>query len=315
MPAPQPPAWLNAESQRIWAATVSQLGDAGAADRVNPDSLLAYVSAVATHQRATNLLGQTDILVQRDGKPAANPALDVQRQAATVIAQFERRYRLGRAAGGEHLAAVIPMQPQPGMQPRWCEQHKRSECTRPRSRGRGTCHGPAVLGLDRCRMHAGVDTAADPAHVLAVERRRNPLAGEPMDIGPAEALLWRVRVLSGEVSRLDEKIAALEEDALVFGVTEEKLTTGGADGPVSSTTRTARLSVWVVLREKREQTLHAACEAALRANIEERLVRLAEQQGAVIYRLLLTVLADFGVAEDDPRIPELLPMRLRELTA
>lgn len=38
---------------------------------------------------------------------------------------------------------------------RWCEEHHRHECRRQRSRGRGECHGPAVNGLDVCRMHGG----------------------------------------------------------------------------------------------------------------------------------------------------------------
>lgn len=39
---------------------------------------------------------------------------------------------------------------------RWCEEHGRLECTRQRSKGRGQCHGLAFVGLDVCRMHAGM---------------------------------------------------------------------------------------------------------------------------------------------------------------
>lgn len=37
---------------------------------------------------------------------------------------------------------------------RWCEEHARWECTKPRKRG-GPCHGYRIVGLDACRMHAG----------------------------------------------------------------------------------------------------------------------------------------------------------------
>jgi hypothetical protein len=206
-------------------------------------------------------------------------------------------------------------QPAPmGQQGRWCTEHQRYECTCNRSRGRGLCHGPAVLGIPRCKAHAGIDINSDPAHLLAQQQRANPLAGEPMDIGPSEALLWRVRVLAGEVSRLDDLIAGLERDELVFGTVREE-TTQTADGEFTKTTSEARMNVWLVLRAQRERMLQEACEAALRANIEERLVRLAEQQGAAIHRLLITVLGDFGIPVTDPRIPQVLPMRLRELTA
>jgi hypothetical protein len=42
---------------------------------------------------------------------------------------------------------------------RWCEQHERWECTKPRKAGRGPCHGSAVTGSDRCRMHLGEPSA------------------------------------------------------------------------------------------------------------------------------------------------------------
>lgn len=303
-----PPGFLNDRQRAIWVATTAQLLAAGSTARVNADALLAYVSAVATHERATALLAQTDILVQRDGKPVPNPALEVQRNAATVIARFSRQFGLNRPApmGQQTLTG--------NQQGRWCAEHNRWECTAARSRGRGLCHGPAVIGLPRCKAHAGVDIHSDAAHLLAVEQRKNPLAGDPMDIGPAEALLWRVRVLAGEVARLDDLIAGLERDELVWGTVSEE-TSQTADGEFTRTTQAARLNVWIQLRAQRESVLQSACEAALRANIEERLVRLAEQQGAAIHRLLLLVLGDFGIEQTDPRIAVILPARLRELTA
>jgi P27 family predicted phage terminase small subunit len=307
-----PPVFLNDQQRTIWVSAVAQLLAAGSTARVNPDALLAYVSAVATHQRATALLAQTDILVQRDGKPVANPALTVQREAAQVIARFTRQFGLNRpnTSATEPISGPDPI----ANRGRYCETHKRWECTAKKTRGRGLCHAIAALGVGRCVDHAGVKLSEYAPHILAVERQRNPLAGQPMDIGPSEALLWRVRVLAGEVSRLDDLIASLERDELVFGVVREE-TTQTADGEFTKTTQEARMNVWLVLRAQREKMLQDACEAALRANIEERLVRLAEQQGAAIHRLLITVLGDFGIPVTDPRIPQVLPMRLRELTA
>jgi hypothetical protein len=42
----------------------------------------------------------------------------------------------------------------PIRQPRHCEDHDRLECTRRRKNG-SPCHGSAIAGTDRCRMHAG----------------------------------------------------------------------------------------------------------------------------------------------------------------
>jgi Phage terminase, small subunit len=301
-----PPEFLNPAQRRIWTATTEQLLAAGTTARVTPDSLLAYVSAVASYRRATELLNRTDIIVERDGKPVANPALDVQRQAAPVIAAFEKHAGLGRRTEPAPMNTPAPID----RRGRWCETHRRYECTANRVRVHALCHAIAVVGIGRCKRHAGVDITTSPDHLLALQRRHNPIAGEPMDIGPAEALLWRVRVLSGEVARLDDLIAALEADELVWGKVRE---TEDEDG--RRTEYGARLNAWLQLRAQRETALHAACEAALRANIEERLVRLAEQQGAMLRRVLVVVLGDFGVAADDPRIPEILPRRIRELTA
>jgi P27 family predicted phage terminase small subunit len=311
----EPPPMIQGETLRIWRATVAQLLAAGTTAKANPDALLAYVSAVATHQRATALLAQTDIIVQRDGKPVPNPALAVQRQAASTITRLSRQLGLNRTPPG----VAVPMQGQNPSQEgpdrgRWCDEHRRWECTRGKKSGAGHCHSPSVLGYTACRMHVGKRVSDDPQHILAVEQAANPLRGQPLDIGPAEALLWRVRVLAGEVQRLDDLIGTLERDELVFGVTREE-TTETADGLLTRTITESRVNTWVLLRHQRETMLATACEAALRANIEERLVRLAEQQGAVIHRLLITVLVDFGISPDDARIPQIIPMRLRELSA
>jgi hypothetical protein len=44
---------------------------------------------------------------------------------------------------------------------RWCADHQRHECTCPRKNNRGPCHGAAVTGSDKCRMHLGEE--AQPA--------------------------------------------------------------------------------------------------------------------------------------------------------
>lgn len=307
MPDLEPPPFLTTESRRIWMTTVEQLLAAGATRRVSPESLLAYVSAVATHRQATELIERTQILVDRGGRPVANPALEVQRQAAMVIARFAAQFGLNRR---DPMSAPEPVTDRG----RWCAEHQRWECTSPRSRGRGMCHAIAVLGLGHCKDHAGVKVSESPAHLLAVERQRNPLGGEPLDIGPAEALLWRVRKIAREVADLDEVVAALQREELVWGTVSEEAFDAG-NGPAVKTVKAARLNTWLVLRAQREAALQSACEAALRANIEERLVRLAEQQGALIYRFALDMLGDFGIDPGDPRIPEILPRRLREITA
>lgn len=70
------------------------------------------------------------------------------------------------------MRPVDPMQPG-----RWCEEHARYDCTRQRKRG-GDCHGPAITGLDSCRMHAGVTGEVAKAQGAAITAW-SALAGSP----------------------------------------------------------------------------------------------------------------------------------------
>jgi predicted TIM-barrel fold metal-dependent hydrolase len=153
-------------------------------------------------------------------------------------------------------------------------------------------------------MHAGRRVAEIPGHIVALERARNPLAGEPYDITPTEALLWRVTVLAGEVRRLDERIAGLDEEDLTWGVVSVMETDG--DAPETRTQTGARFHMLIQLRAQRERLLQSACEAAIRAGVEAAMVELARDQVAFMRRVILAALGRWaGITEDDPRIGEL----------
>jgi P27 family predicted phage terminase small subunit len=303
-PRLDPPAYLNDDGRRIWRETLAQLLEAGSASRVDHNSLLAYVTHVQDLNRAVAVIQSTNIIINRDGKAAPNPALQIKDQASAGIARFAKQFGLNRRNAPEGTPAPV------ATLGRWCPTHNRRECTAQRRGHKGLCHARAMVGVGRCQGHAGF-SKDDPRHVLALERQRNPLSGEPMDIGPAEALLWRIRKVAGEVRDLDMLIADLERDELVWGKTAE------VDDEASGKRMTygARISVWVQLRSQREAVLASACEASIRAGIEERLVRTAEMHGAALYKLVTVVLTDFGVPLDDPRRAEILPRRFRELEA
>jgi hypothetical protein len=73
--------------------------------------------------------------------------------------------------------------------------------------------------------------------------------------------------------------------------------------------------MWQQIRQSREAVLQSNCEAALRANVAERLVDLQVQQAQNLQRFIMALLGDFGIPADDPRIPVVVPQRLRELDA
>lgn len=327
----QLPRGLHADERRIWADLVEEAMAAGVHGRLTPTRLRELTSAIWQHERASNLIAASDIVTVRGGVddghgnvtggiPIANPALKVQADAAKRIATLRKELGLTRAVNTRDdpdapMATNSPMST-PGRQPlgRWCPDHKRYECISQRTRNQGPCHDRPAMGKERCRKHVGIRLDTDPEHILAQERARNPMAGEPMNIGPAEALLWRVKVYAGEIARLDDLIAMMERDELVWGTMQETEEDTDA-GTTRRTVKGARMSMWLVIRSDREERLHRACEAALRANIEDRLVRLAEQEGAMLHRVMLTILGDFGISPADPRIAEIIPRRIRELTA
>jgi P27 family predicted phage terminase small subunit len=316
VPDLDPPAGLPAARAAIWQETVAELADAGTLFRLDLNSLAAYVAAVADHRECSRLIAQSGVLIERDGKAVTNPALQAQTQAAGVIAQFAKQFGLTR-----HKAPDTPAEPPKRARSplherdhagRWCEEHRRWECVSPRSRGRGTCHGIATAN-GNCRMHAGHSTVA--AKAVAKLVRQVPTYGEPVSISPGEALLQEVRRSAGIVAWLGEVIGALDAEDVVWGIERRTDRTAG-DFPGADIISSARPNVWVSLYQQERRHLVACCAEALRANVDERLVRLAELQGGRIVTALNGIFEDLELtAGQRERLPEVVPRRLRELVA
>jgi Phage terminase, small subunit len=304
-----PPPGLDADGRRIWADYLELALARGviAHVQVQLHTLERLVDAAQQYRRANALVRQTDILIDQGGTPKPNPALQIQDTAGRTVDRLERQLGLHRRAVPAH-APTSPIRP-PGV---WfCNQHKQWHGTCHKHDG-SPCHGTVMEGLTVCKMHGGGTSTAKVKHLAAQQARLNPMAGQPMNVTPAQALLWRIGVLAGEVARLDETVAALEAEDLTWG----RMSESDSEETGKKTVYGARLSLWVQLRAMRERELRELCEASLRAGVEERLVRVAEMQGAAIAKMLILVLTeDFGIDRADPRIAEKLPGRLRELTA
>ena len=198
------------------------------------------------------------------------------------------------------------------------------------------CQRRPMLGSKVCMVHGGKagQVKAAAARRLAEQAAQQAVRtlGLPVDISPTEALLEEVRWTAGHVAWLRSRVQELAEEpthrrvsfdgededlletpgqrgALTWGTTKVK--TGGDD---AGTTQEAKPSVWYELYTRERTHLIKVCDAAIRAGVEERRVRLAEQQGDLLALAVRRILEAFGLS-GDPRVATIVPAVLREIGA
>lgn len=197
---------------------------------------------------------------------------------------------------------------------RWCDEHQRWECVSPCKGNRGPCHSNRlVTGTDRCRMHLGKKAApvAAAGKAEAAARRAVETYGLPRDISPTDALLEEVRYSAGHVAWLREKVAELEAADLVWGVTEETEKQATEFTGVD-TTRAAVVNVWLDLYFRERKHLLDLTKTAITVGIEERLVRLAEAQGALLNGVIRRILDRLSLTQEQSALlPVVVPEELR----
>lgn len=210
------------------------------------------------------------------------------------------------------------------------------------------CSRDRMHGLEVCSMHGG---SAKQSRAAATRRNEEAAAldavrtlGLPIDISPTEALLEEVRWTAGHVQWLRQQVQQLDAEpthtatdlttgedagfaspsgrsALVWGTTKVK--TGGED---RGTTQEAKPSIWYAMYVTERKHLVEVCQAAIRAGVEERKVRLAEQQGDLvagairgILEALYAALLAAGLAADvlgrvwSEQVQVIVPRELRRL--
>lgn len=315
MTALDPPNNLDAASKQVWRDTVTAILEAGTITHLNVPSLAAYVAAVANHRRATLLLTQTDVLINRDGKASANPALAIQTQAANTIATFARQFRLNSGGAGP-IDAPGPKSDRDDHPGTWCDEHHRWECRANKSRGRGECHAIAT-STGRCPKHMGGPEAR--AKKLASDLvRPDTIAlgvtyGEPLRITPEAALVGELWRTAGHVKWLGDRVSELEASALTWGTTQTVSRWWG-EFPGSETVQKAGPHILLDLYDReRKHLVHVASEI-IKAGLAQRLLSQAQEQGAAYARALDLILRDLDLTPEQWRqVPAVVPARLREL--
>ena len=177
--------------------------------------------------------------------------------------------------------------------------HDLDECPKCHSREReqSTCRQPAGsrtdhLGDGPCWLHTG----STPAHGVAAERRAQAVAartyGVPRDVDPAVALLEEVCRTAGIVAWLEERVAGLSEDELMWGKTEETVGTSGGTATGARIKREARVHPLVRLYQDERKHLAAVSRDTMQAGVQERMARVSEQLGAMMVSVFRAALAD-----------------------
>ena len=191
-----------------------------------------------------------------------------------------------------------------------------------KTRNGGTCRNAPLPGTNRCRMHGGASPQAQAKarERLAVAKAELEVArlGARRDIHPADALLELVHWTAGEVDYWRARVVALaetDEDALTWGTTQHRDGVG-PEGPVDITTREAAPNVAYRMLTDASNRLAAYASAALKAGVEERRVRLAEKQGALVADVIRGILTDLHLTpEQELLVGTVVPQRLRQLAA
>ncbi|MFE2712224.1 hypothetical protein ACFXKI_09600 [Streptomyces mirabilis] len=187
----------------------------------------------------------------------------------------------------------------------------------------GQCGAMAMTGQNVCRYHGGsAPQSLKAGEKRATEEKARALVetyGRKIETTATEALLDEVQWTAGHVAWLRERVQEIESDAvvagrdsehpLVWGVTKEK--SGGED---RGTTEEAAPNIWLKLYQQERTHLVRVCAEAIKAGVEERRVRLAEQQGQLVAQAIRAILDDLNLtARQLELVPEVVPRHLRAL--
>jgi len=147
-----------------------------------------------------------------------------------------------------------------------------------RRAGAGTDH----LGTGKCSSHGG---NAPPHRKHAIRQEAIQFMGAPLDINPLEAIIWCIRITAGEVEWLSRKIAEVDEEDWIENTIAGK-----------------QLNVFQRSRADAQDRLVRYSKEAIALGLAERAVRMAENFGLALARLLEGIEGDMSFTGKQKRI-------------
>jgi hypothetical protein len=192
------------------------------------------------------------------------------------------------------------------------------KCQRARSDG-NPCGNYAVRGTNLCRKHGGMSKQVRRKAIVRAELSAWGLTDEHVD--PGETLLRLVAQSARRAALYSDLLRRAYEDDPSFPDAFAGANVAALIGHKYALTKEGdRVAVEEAVRglvelEAAERDRCARfCKLAIDAGLEERRVRLAEEQGAVIVSVIEAVLAGLGLSvEQRSRVPVVVPAALRAL--
>lgn len=185
------------------------------------------------------------------------------------------------------------------------------------------CGLSPLEGATRCGRHGGNSPQArrKAQERIQEQEAKNIMTkavrtlGLPIDVDPGKALLDEIAVTYGHVQWLREKVQSLDPEELVWG--REKHEDGvGPQGVVDVTTEKAGPNVWYSMYLTEREHLVKVTTAALRAGIEERRIKIAEDQGTLVATVLRRILDALNLTPEQAElVPVIVPRELRALAS
>jgi hypothetical protein len=206
---------------------------------------------------------------------------------------------------------------------RWCDEHRRLECTKHRTRG-GQCHGQSMRGLNACKNHCGLTVP------MAIAKGEAKITAWSALGSNADSVDYRMAVLAVlQMSWL--RLAAYSEllrqqvvkehgepdpDGLQAG--EEVTGTGligyrfgaaGKEGTIFAQSEEVRALVTLESAERDRVVRYS--KTAHDMGISDRLTSLAEKWGDLVATRITTMLDALDLSpEQTERVPALLQAHL-----
>jgi hypothetical protein len=134
---------------------------------------------------------------------------------------------------------------------------------------------------------------------------------------PISGLAWELRRTAGNIVFLQEKLAEMRDEDIVWGQTleETKLSAGHGknDESYGLTRDEARVNLWVQLFLKERTHYAGLCKLGIAAGFEAQRQRILEEQVLSVNAVLSNIIAALGHDPDKPEVRALVRDQLLEL--